>query len=359
MATTNPSRYKEKQRQKGVNNHLTFPTTQTAHSIMFVFKKYEYSSLYSGFTGIDALGFDANGRSKEVFGDPRNNRRTGADLAGVNSIQLPFPKQLNDSSSLRLNGFETSGLFAQAAQAMAPYFKQEGGTTIKNIPSLIQKLGSNAAQVVNATDDATAKKILQDVLGTSTESVVNAALYFMRTQLGGDMGAAINATRGGILNPKETLAFEGVNLKTHQFNWDLYPSNRQDSERIRQIVNRFKQNILPKTQTEVLFNQPINSAILQYPAVVDIYLLGVDETHYMKFKPSIVSDFGVDYGAGGGVSIMKGGKPAGVNLSLTLQELEIHTSEDYGDDVRDSEIEGVVNEGIIGLDNSGSFGGLA
>jgi len=44
----------------------------------------------------------------------------------------------------------------------------------------------------------------------------------------------------------------------------------------------------------------------------------------------MITEFSVDYGAGGGVSIMKGGKPAGVTLSLNMTELEIETSHDYG-----------------------------
>ena len=61
-----------------------------------------------------------------------------------------------------------------------------------------------------------------------------------------------------------------------------------------------------------------------------MYLLGVNEEHYMKFKTSMVTQFTVDYGAGGGVAIMKGGKPAGVTINISLQELEIETAHDYG-----------------------------
>jgi hypothetical protein len=61
-----------------------------------------------------------------------------------------------------------------------------------------------------------------------------------------------------------------------------------------------------------------------------VYLIGVNREYYMKFKTSMVTSFGVDYGAGGTLSIMKGGKPAGVNISMQLSELEIETAHDYG-----------------------------
>ena len=56
-------------------------------------------------------------------------------------------------------------------------------------------------------------------------------------------------------------------------------------------------------------------AFLKYPSVVDMYLLGIDEGYWMKFKPCMISNVSVDYGGGGLVSIIKGGKPAAVNLS--------------------------------------------
>jgi hypothetical protein len=122
------------------------------------------------------------------------------------------------------------------------------------------------------------------------------------------------------------LAFEGVNLRTHQFNWDLFPSNMADSERIREIVNVIKRNSLPETVSL----GTISKAFLRYPSTVDMYLIGVNREYYMKFKTSMVTSFGVDYGAGGTLSIMKGGKPAGVNISMQLSELEIETAHDYG-----------------------------
>jgi len=51
----------------------------------------------------------------------------------------------------------------------------------------------------------------------------------------------------------------------------------------------------------------------------------------MKFKPAMVTNFTVEYGAGGTMALLKGGKPAGVTISLSMQELAIETAEDYGE----------------------------
>jgi hypothetical protein len=62
-------------------------------------------------------------------------------------------------------------------------------------------------------------------------------------------------------------------------------------------------------------------------------LLGIQSDHWIKYKSSMITEMQVDYGAAGGVSIMKGGKPASVQLSMTMSELEIETAHDYGAEV--------------------------
>jgi c-di-GMP-binding flagellar brake protein YcgR len=61
-----------------------------------------------------------------------------------------------------------------------------------------------------------------------------------------------------------------------------------------------------------------------------MHLIGVDQEYFMKFKPAMVKSVTVDYGAGGTLAVMKGGRPAGVNIQITLQELQIETANDYG-----------------------------
>ena len=144
-----------------------------------------------------------------------------------------------------------------------------------------------------------------------------------------------------VLNPRETIAFEGVGLRTHTFNWDLYPSNPKDSERIREIIHRLKSVVLPST---VDIGNPesggIARAFLAFPMVCKLYLLGINDDFYMNFKPAMVTSLTVDYGAGGTVAIMEGGRPAGVNIAMTFQELQIETSNDYT---------GVPSESVAGV----------
>jgi hypothetical protein len=86
--------------------------------------------------------------------------------------------------------------------------------------------------------------------------------------------------------------------------------------------------MLPKTSA-LLNQQGFGRVFLEYPSVVIVNLLGVDETHFVRFKPAMITNLTVDYGAGSEISIIKGGRPSAVTLRMDFTEFNIHTSEDY------------------------------
>jgi len=178
------------------------------------------------------------------------------------------------------------------------------------------------------------KKSLEDI-GAQLQQIglrdaAAGASYLLRNFLPGDIGRSVGVYAGNVVNPKETLAFEGVNLKSHQFTWELYPFDKTDSETIKQIVHFLKTKALPETQgVNINGEEVISRAFLRYPSVVEIHLLGVDQTHFPRFKPCMIQSVNVDYGATGNIPIMTDGKPGAVQLGIQLQELEIHTANDY------------------------------
>lgn len=318
IKTSRPEVFSRQAEMENSMGSLRFPDKPNPHSILLVFKEYSYKQ-----------GFD-EGRFASLLNSGTFNRRTsGINLRSANSIELPFPKQLTDSTNLKLNAFERDLLTEQIASRINNYIS--GGsspTTISGIPDAIQGMGAGISQMLSGASTGAINNMLASVLDTSVVDVATAAQYLLRRNLPGDISRSIDIATGQTINPRETLAFEGVSLRTHQFNWDLYPNNVADSERIREIVNLIKRNVLPTTQN--LDGLGIAKAFLKYPSTVEMYLLGVSKEHYIKFKPAMVSQFNVDYGAGGNMSFLKGGKPAGVNISLQLTELEIETAEDYG-----------------------------
>lgn len=296
-------------------SYLRFPDSPNPHSILLVFKNYDFAGFAGGF-------------SQLLNANRVGARSSGVGLRGSNSVELPFPKQLVDGTNLRLNAFERDKVTEQIAQRINNFLNgQAVDTQIGDIPGMIQQLGAGVSQLVgDGTGGLEAfQNLAASVLGTDVADAATAAQYLLRSKLPGDISRSLDLVTGQTVNPRETLAFEGVNLRTHQFNWDLYPSNQGDSDRIREIVQLIKRNSLPGVTSIA----GIPKAYLKYPSTVDMYLIGVNREHYMKFKTSMITSFTVDYGANG-MAFMKGGKPASVNIALSMTELEIETAEDYG-----------------------------
>ena len=267
------------------------------------------------------------------------------DLKDSVGIELPFPTNLTDNTSLRVAGFERDPVTESLAELGAAALGN-GNKTISQVlndsKNFLNNLGADAAKAFKGLDSGNltiesgldaGMNILKDIGNQNAGQLTRAAAYLLRSKLPGDISKSVDLALGTTINPRETLAFEGVNLKTHSFSWELYPSNRQDSQVIRQIINTIKRNSLPEAvnlgDTDSAFS--VAKAFLDYPSTVDMYLLGVNTEHFVKFKTSMVSDVSVDYGGGGIVSILQGGLPAKVTLSMTFNEMQIHTADEYPD----------------------------
>jgi hypothetical protein len=91
-----------------------------------------------------------------------------------------------------------------------------------------------------------------------------------------------------------------------------------------------------------------------------MYLLGVNQEHFMKFKTCMVSNVSVNYSGGGGITaIAKGGVPAAVELSMSFQELDIETADDYEDAVTPPETTAGENENGENIPSQGTAEGTS
>ena len=327
--TSRPESFRQKFERQDASNgaFVRFPDKPHPHTMLLVFEEYDYNN-FASFKSL--LTNEGYGRGNSTFGISPN-RQSGVSLRSVKSVELPFPKQLQDSNALIINGFQRDPLIEGLTQQINN-FTQNGKGTLGDIPGQLQKMGAVAANLMTGGGNVgeAIKSVSAAIKGTSTADAASASMYLLRKVLPDAIGRSVNLATGQVLNPRETLAFEGVQLRQHQFNWDLYPNNQQDSARIQEVINLFKRSVLPVTQDLGTGAAGIAEAFLRYPHICKIYLLGVDTEYYMKFKPAMVTSFNVDYGAGGTLGIMQGGRPAGVNIAISLQELQIETANDYG-----------------------------
>ena len=327
MAASNrPEGARQEYESASADTHIRFPNSPHPHSILLVFEEYDYKNFDSY----------SNTLSNNVDGKISANRQSGVGLRSANSIELPFPKQLVDNASLIVNGFGQDPMMSKVAEAVANFATDgTGAGTVNDIPKAIQNFGAALATAGTGGNIMGSIRDMTSALGATTTKEAALMSKYLLSKISstmGDVGKSVNLALGEVINPRETLAFEGVELRTHSFTWDLYPSNPKDSAMIQSIIRTVKRSVLPVTKNlgtagELGF---IGEAFLKYPNICKMYLIGIDQNYYMKFKPCMVKSVSVDYGAGGTLGIMQGGRPAGVSLSMQFQELQIETANDYG-----------------------------
>lgn len=339
----------------GKGAYHSFPTKPMPHGLLLQFKEYDYNKYVNGIKLINnknGTEFEENLSTPGISGGIgfTDTLADGVFSTGANkpelkhdtAIELPFPRTLQDNQNIRVQQFERDFLYERIASGLAA-FDQDGGVggMISNMGQGLENLAKSAyAGVKSAGDDAKENGLVSSMVnamkaGASAVSSFDSnkatalAGYLARNFISGEIAKSVSVVGERVVNPQETLSFSGVDLRTFTFTWDLYPSNTNDSDNIRGIINLIKQKALP--QVEDLGGGGLGArAFLNYPSVVELNLLGVDESHFMRFKRCMIQSVNVDYGGGGMPEIIKGGKPAVVSLSVTFSELQINTAEDYG-----------------------------
>jgi hypothetical protein len=311
---------------RGDTKRLFFPASGFPHGIQLIFKKYDYSDLTLG------VGANKTGRRSDF---------TSATETGLLAVELPMPSTLTDATGLNINGFERSFLESFIADTLAPAF--EGN--FSDIGSELMALGEAGMKgAIDTVFGDKAKTPGQEKVAGQASRIASFMGANAINSFSSGLGKALGASRGTAINPQSTLSFEGVQLRAFSFDWTLYPESKAEAEAIKKIIRSIKRNILPTVQSVTgaskdgvagvegsLSGNTLARAFLTYPAVVSINLLGIDESHFLRFKPCMCDNITIDYGASGEIIIAEGGVPQGVKLSMSFKELEIQTAEDYAE----------------------------
>jgi hypothetical protein len=335
----------------GENGYYSFPSKPMPHGLLLQFKNYDYQRYVSGIekvkdkNGDDLIRENSNlgfvPTLAQAFSSEGDNQQK-PDLKQSTALELPFPRTLQDSQGIRIQQFERDFLYERIASGLAS-FDEGGGLSnmFGNITDTASQLldsavsyGKSAGKTANEQGIGTAMfealKSGASAVGSFDSSKAAAmAGYLARNFISGEIAKSISVVGERVVNPQETLSFSGVDLRNFTFSWDLYPSNKKDTQNITNIIKLLKQKALPQVENAGAGGVTAR-AFLNYPSIVELNLLGVQEEHFMRFKRCMIQNVTADYGAGGMPEIIKGGVPAAVSLSITFMELQIHTAEDYG-----------------------------
>jgi len=290
---------------------LQFPLSLGAHSIVLAFKKYVF--VRPGDPGpqgtqlIPQLG----GTGRQTSAPPRPVG-TGFDV-----IRLPIPSNIQDTYSIRVQGGELGIGGSEVATGVSAF---SGGQDI----SINNLLGS----LRQALPDLNLESIINPNMSEASRNLAFLGRRAIDNTLPG-ASRAIDAGLGNTINPKAALFFEGVNLKQFDFRWNLAPTERAESDALKNVINTIRKNALPTYGNAI----GLNRVLLNYPSTVDIYFQGINQEYFLFFKRCMIQQFETNY-TPNGLAFVAGGKPSMVSMGITLMEMDIHTSEDYGGESR-------------------------
>lgn len=253
--------------------------------------------------------------------------------ASSKTITFPLPKQLVDNISLNVGGKEIGPLGAITAGVIQ-------GATGGNVgAAAVNAIQGVRDQFINLGQGLTQKGGFTNLL----ESALSGTNYILRTGLGSlapQIEQGIEAALGEAINPHQTLTFDGVALKQHTFTFEFAPTSDKESKYIAEAIYMIKKYSLPEYDSPVrgggrgdnpsaVTTGVLNRGLLKYPMIVQpTFVSGIDENFFYKMKPCMISNISVDYTPQGN-SLLRGGRPAFITVSMTLVEQAIHTRQDY------------------------------
>lgn len=290
-----------RQSQTGVARYR-FPNDLGAHAMIFNFKTYTYRGGQPVTTIIDS------------------------------SVALPLPTNIVDSYSVQIGPREL-GIFGAAAADIA-----SGAVNTNTMRQVASSILGGATGTANAVESGDFNSVLSNV--------TNAMRYAARAGLtvlpgGAEVESGISAGTGTAINPHAAIVFDGVSLKTHSFDWILAPKSATESEQAKNIITTFKKAALPSYASPLgassATGTSFDRALLNYPSMVDIFFVGLNQEYYFYFKTCMINNITVDY-APQGQSLFKGeggSRPVMMNFKVDLTEAQIHTKEDYTDNIID------------------------
>lgn len=198
------------------------------------------------------------------------------------------------------------------------YQQQEIGAV-----SQLMEAGAQGAQMLvdNVTGNPAPGQNVQSIINQA-ETVTGAAALALRklaNEVVPGAGALIDIKTGSVVNPYSLSLFQSVAPRAHQLVFRLIPRNQSDSAMIRKIVQQFQYHSLPSRKGKFF---------LTMPDEVEISFFGTDKL--FKFAPCVINNVSVNYAPFGTPSFFGADNaPTGIELTISLQEIEALTRESY------------------------------
>jgi hypothetical protein len=229
------------------------------------------------------------------------------------TIVLPIPQRLPEGFCISYND-RTLGLLGGSQEDYKGIIR-DVSKKIKETDQAYQKGWSDLQDYLVSGVKGQVKDM------DSIKSVARRAMALMPRSLSdSQITNTLIATVGAVPNPHLTTIFNGVNLRTFQFEWSFSPRSEQEAKTLVDMINFIRTRALPK------FTDNTYRFALDFPDECEISFNGVQGVDSVRL--AVVSDVGLEW-APQGPSFRRGGHPTEVIMRLTVHEVEIRTREDY------------------------------
>ena len=261
------------------------------------------------------------------------------------SVALPLPTNLLDSSRIDIGGRQVGTMGQLVADISAGLDDLRGtgesissvaGQTLAGSKKMLEQSAKMAGGIfANGGENAGQEIINAFQTGVGALKTVGGyALRGVASKLSPQVAQAFGASVGNAMNPHQTLVFDGVDLKIHNFDWNFAPRNQAETDELGTIINSIQYYIHPEYKspfgTDVGI-ETIDRGLLDYPALLKVQLLGLNKNFVVNFnKFMMVQQFNVDY-TSNGLSLNRGGNPAMVRCNMNVMETQIRTKDDYSE----------------------------
>ena len=245
-------------------------------------------------------------------------QRTSTEALGENlknpeyQILLPIPQGLSDTNMVKWGQDEINPIEAAVTAGAVKAMEGDPGKALNNLRSATQSVLTSGNAQSLATSYAAAK-----ALGSFGGNVTAEGILARST--------------GQVLNSNMELLFQGVQLRSFNFSFNLAPRFDKEAIVVKQIIRTFKQSMAAKTSSGAGAGLFISS-----PEVFQLtYKSGNSKHPFLpSFKPCALVSMGVDYAASNVYATYEDATPVHMRLSLSFQEL----NPIYFDDYKDSDI---------------------
>ncbi len=207
-------------------------------------------------------------------------------------INLPIPQSLQEQFNMQ---------YADKQLGIAGFLEDVIGDVVKGgtTPQAFEKAGERVRKEVFSSQGA----------------------YYAGRTLAGlsdSVGAAVDKATGVILNPFQSLIFQGISLRQHSFTYRFSPNSSSESQTLRGIIKELKTRMHPQK----------DGLIYQFPDVCDITFGNSGNPYF--FKTCFLESMSVNYAPAGQPSFFAETKlPTEVEISFTFKEIEPLTREDF------------------------------